>query len=368
MCLPKIQQTITQTGVRSGFVANTWSDREEPDSYASELRNATRPDLTPDPLYVKGSFKYSYRVMIKNYIKTLKEPQLKELDHFESGAWVFVENPSEKELRQLSEQFKLDIGLLKDAVDFYEVPRIEIEDNATFIYTQFPYEAGDTIVTIPALFVIGTDFFITVADKPFPHVQRFTEERIDFYTTHRTKLFLQLFSQINGSYNIFLHRIIRQIKSSRIKLEKITNKDVIKLVTHEEILNNFLSVLLPTSNVLKSILTGKFLRLFEEDKDLVEDLFLDIGQLMELCKSNLKNIGNIRDGYSTIMTNNLNSVIKLLTSLTVVLMVPNIISSMYGMNVSLPLSESPLAFFWISMMILLVSALVLILFISRRYF
>jgi len=260
------------------------------------------------------------------------------------------------------------LGLLKDAVDFYEMPRIEIEDSVSFIYTQFPHEAGTHIVTIPVLFVVGRDFFITVSNKRFPNIDRFLEGQLDFFTTQKTKLFLQLFSQINWAYNKFLTRIIRQIKSSRIKLEKIKNEDIIQLVGHEEVLNNFLSVLAPTNNVLNSILTGRFVRLFEEDKDLVEDLSLDIAQLVEICKSNLKNIVNIRDAYSTIMTNNLNRIVKLLTSLTVVMMVPNIISGLYGMNVRLPLAESPVAFVWLTISMLVISIIVLILFIVRKFF
>jgi len=306
--------------------------------------------------------------MVRVFIKTLKESDLRELDHFEPGAWVMVESPTEEELKDVSERFSIDLGLLKDAVDFYEMPRIEIEDSVSFIYTQFPHEAGTHIVTIPVLFVVGRDFFITVSNKRFPNIDRFLEGQLDFFTTQKTKLFLQLFSQINWAYNKFLTRIIRQIKSSRIKLEKIKNEDIIQLVGHEEVLNNFLSVLAPTNNVLNSILTGRFVRLFEEDKDLVEDLSLDIAQLVEICKSNLKNIVNIRDAYSTIMTNNLNRIVKLLTSLTVVMMVPNIISGLYGMNVRLPLAESPVAFVWLTISMLVISIIVLILFIVRKFF
>lgn len=305
--------------------------------------------------------------MIRIFIKTLKENKLKELAEFERGAWLLAESPSEDELNSLSEKFSIDIGMLKDALDLYEIPRIEIEDSATFIYTQFPFETGRQVVTIPVLFVLGRDFFITVSKKRFPNIDRFLEERLEFYTTQKTKLFLQLFSQINWSYNVFLTRIIRQIKSSRIKLEKIQNQDIVQLVTHEEVLNDFLSVLVPTSNVLKSILSGRFLRLFEDDKDLVEDLSLDVGQLIQISKSNLKNIVNIRDAYSTIVSNNLNSVVKLLTSLTVVLMVPNIVSSLYGMNVALPFDHSPFAFYYLLGLITIISIVVLVFFINRRY-
>lgn len=306
--------------------------------------------------------------MIKIYKKLIKDDSLKVLADFESNSWIHIVGPTEGELEVISEKFSIDIGLLRDAVDFYELPRIEVEDTNTFIYTQFPYNDGNNVVTVPVLFVIGRNFFITVSDKEFPGIKRFTDQKVDFYTTQKTKLFLLLFSQINATYNAFLLRIIRQIKSSRIKLEKIKNKDVLQLVAFEEVLNNFLSILVPTNNVLKSLHTGRFLRLYEEDEDLVEDLFLDIGQLIEQCRSNLKNIVNIRDAYSTIMTNNLNSIIKLLTSLTVILMVPNIITGLYGMNVALPYQTSSFAFIGLTLLIIILSVVVFILFLAKRFF
>ena len=306
--------------------------------------------------------------MIKTYIKTLGEPELKILDDFKPSGWTYVENPSDTELLKLSQHYGLDIGLLKDAADFYELPRIEIEKGVTYIYTQFPYKLGADVVTIPVLFIIGKNFFVTVSEKEFPFIKHFTSERTDFYTTQKTKLFLQLFYQINRTYSIFLHQIMRQVKSSRIKLEKITNNDVVQLVIFEEVLNNFMSILVPTKNVLNSVLSGRYMQLFEEDKDLLEDLFLDIGQLVEICRANLKNIVNIRDAYSTIMTNNLNNVVKLLTSLTVILMVPTLISSLYGMNVQLPFAESPLAFIGITLLTLLLSLVLFIVFIRKRFF
>ena len=132
--------------------------------------------------------------MIKIYKKLIKDDALRVLADFEPNSWVHIVGPSEGELEVISERFSIDIGLLRDAVDFYELPRIEVEDSNTFIYTQFPYNDGKNVVTVPVLFVIGRNFFITVADKEFPGIKRFTEEKVDFYTTQKTKLFLLLFS------------------------------------------------------------------------------------------------------------------------------------------------------------------------------
>jgi len=92
------------------------------------------------------------------------------------------------------------------------------------------------------------------------------------------------------------------------------------------------------------VLTQGHLELYEDDRDLVEDIQLENQQIVESAKANLKTIQNIRSSYTAIVTNNLNGVIKLLTSLTIILTIPTILGSLYGMNVPLPFSESPHAF------------------------
>ena len=114
--------------------------------------------------------------------------------------------------------------------------------------------------------------------------------------------------------------------------------------------------------------SGKILELFEEDKDLIEDLLLNNNQLIGISKSNLKNIVNIREAYSTIMGNNLNKIIKFLTALTVVLNIPVLISGFYGMNVALPLAQSGFAFWYLVFSSVIISIILIIVFIKMDWF
>lgn len=282
--------------------------------------------------------------MISIYYKNVKENVLHTLEEFKIGSWIAVHAPTEDDISYLVKTFSLDEGLLRDATDFYEVPRVEVDANVTYIYARYPYSEDDRILTAPVLIAIGEDFFITVTSHTFPIQDRFLNGEIEFFTTQKTKLFLQFFFQINSGYSSLLNNINRRIRAMSITLERIANKDIIQFVTFENILNDFISALVPTSTMLQNLLSGKFLRLYKNDQDLIEDLFLNNGQLVEMCNSNLKTIVNIRESYSTIMTNNLNRVIRRLTALTVLFMVPNIISGYFGMNVPLPHADSPLAF------------------------
>lgn len=283
--------------------------------------------------------------MITYYLKTVKNQKLRKIDAHKVGCWIHVINPTEEELSALESKHGLELGHLKDALDPQEVPRIELEKSASYIYTRIPNDDNDSISTVPVLLIMGETFIATVSQKPLPIFDKFISGKLQFSTTQKTKMFIQLFTQINHIYNNSLTLLNKKVRNFSINLEKIRNKDIIQLVEHEQILNDFLNALLPTRNILDTLLTGKVFQLYEEDRDLVEDVFLANGQLVELCRSRLTVVKNIRDAYATIMTNNLNRVMKLFTSLTVILTIPTIVSSFYGMNVQLPFASSPEAFF-----------------------
>ncbi|MBW3538060.1 magnesium transporter CorA family protein [Candidatus Parcubacteria bacterium] len=308
--------------------------------------------------------------MIQFYYRNLKESKLKTSDRFRVGSWIYVEQPSEEDITQLVERFELEAGHLRDALDMDEMPRLEVEGNHTYVFTRCAFMENGQIKTAPLLLVVGSDFLMTVAPRALPALESLTKGKTEFFTTQKAKLFLQLFTQVTGSYSGFTTSINKQIRSIRAKLtvENISNKDFIRFVTLEDVLNEFLSELVPTSAILNGLLLGKKNLLFyEEDKDLIEDLLLSNRQLIETCKANLKTITNIREAYSTIMTNNLNRQIKLLTSLTIVLTVPTIIASIFGMNVPLPGANSPAAFEVILVIIAAIAATLLWVFARNKW-
>ena len=304
--------------------------------------------------------------MVTIYYKNIKENALHTLEEFKVGSWITVQNPTEDDITYLVKTFSLDEGLVRDATDFYEVPRVEVDASVTYIFARYPYSEDNRILTAPVLIAIGEDFFITVSAHAFPIQDRFISGEIDFFTTQKTKLFLQFFFEINAAYSSLLNNISRRIRAMSITLERIENKDIIQFVT----LKIFSTISFPhcsTSTMLQNLLSGKFLRLYKNDQDLIEDLFLNNGQLVDMSNSNLKTIVNIRESYSTIMTNNLNRVIRRLTALTVLFMVPNIISGYFGMNVPLPHADSPLAFSALLSITFAVSGLLVFIFYKNRW-
>lgn len=236
-----------------------------------------------------------------------------------------------------------------------------------YVFTRVPQIEGDETTTVPLLVAIGEQFVLTVSSRTPQLLEKFLSGKIDVYTTQKTKVLLQILFELMHSYQSSLTAINRRVRSTSVSLSRVSNEDIRQFVVFEITINDFLDALVPTEVLLRNIVTGKFFRLFEDDRELVDDLVLATGQGIELGRASLKTISNIRGGYSAIVTNDLNRVIKLLTALTIVFTIPTMIASFYGMNVPLPLAEARSAFWMILLVTAIVSAAVLGLFARNRW-
>ncbi|MGH7158193.1 MAG: magnesium transporter CorA family protein [Candidatus Saccharimonadales bacterium] len=280
--------------------------------------------------------------MIKYFYKSLRSEKLQELSEYKRGAWVYAEAPNHHEVAKLVSDFKLDEGLIEDALDEDEMPRLEKEGDQSYIFMRFAYKNADgDIETVPLLFIFGKDFLVTVSLVRLPPLDAFLGGKVEFATTQRAKLVLQILGQIVEQYDGFISKTSKQIKliRSRLRGHEIRNQDFVDFVTIEDELNEFLSALMPANATLRRLLLGRYMPLFEEDQDIVEDLLLNNEQSIEACNSNVKSVTNIREAYSSISTNNVNRTIKLLTVITVMIMLPSMIFGLYGMNIDLPFQE-----------------------------
>jgi magnesium transporter len=285
--------------------------------------------------------------MIKYFYRSLRGNKLLEQDKPQRGAWVYVETPTENEIKELSENFKLEPGYLTDAIDEDEMPRLEQEDGQSYIFVRYAHAArGGEIDTAPLLIVFGKEHVITISPSHLPVADAFRRGRVASATTQRAKLVLLILSQISDHYDLYINQTSRKIKAirSRLRGQTITNHDLIDFVTIEDELNEFLASLLPNNATLRRLLVGRHIPLFEEDQDIVEDLLLSNEQSIEAIRSNLRSIANIRDAYSAISSNNLNRIITLLTIATILIALPNVFFGMYGMNVPLPFEHTKWAF------------------------
>ncbi|MFA5994364.1 MAG: magnesium transporter CorA family protein [Parcubacteria group bacterium] len=305
--------------------------------------------------------------MINIYYRSVKEERLNTLDSFKTGSWVNVYDPTEDELEELVKMLGIEKDLLHDALDPYEVPRLEQESGVIYVFARVPKKRQQEITTVPILVVLGDDFVLTVSREKLDFLDEFTKKRVDFFTTQKIKFFLKIFLSVNRQYELFLININKAIRGLRIRLERMSNRDLIHFVDFERVLNDFLSALTPAGSVLQKMLNGRNVTLYEDDRDLVEDIFLSNGQMVEMAKSTLRYVVNIRDTYSNIITQDLNRVMKILTSLTILLTIPTMIFSFYGMNVDIPHTAYPQAYILILVLTVFISTLIFALFKRNRW-
>jgi magnesium transporter len=301
-----------------------------------------------------------------NYYYSDKSRSYKKLANFKAGSWVHATNPTEDDKIKLVKNLGLADDLVHDALDVDEMPRLQTEEGTTYVFGRFARKGGDgRVTTVPILLAVGANFFATVSPEPCVEVEQFAKKGHEFETTDRARMMLEVFEIILETYNTQLNTINRKIRSARssLSIAKVSNKDFIQFVEIEDILNEMLGDLVPTNVVLQTLSNPrKNLRFYDDDKEQIEDIILTAGQLIDSIKGSLKTIVNIREAYSNIATNNLNRQIKLLTTLTVVLTIPTIVGSFFGMNVPVPFQNNSLAFLGIIAATSGIAALIIYLF------
>lgn len=283
--------------------------------------------------------------MITRYFRTLKDSELKTMDETRSGVWIHVVSPTEGELTELFDELSLDEALIEDALDFYEVPRFERSNGSTFFFTRYPFaEKKEDTDTAPLLVVVGESFVLTVVQRDIPLLKPLFGGKVPVVTTQKTKLFIQIMQEVVDAFERDLVRLRRSVHRDRAKLLNIGSKEITRFVAVEHKLNDMIAAVLPTNMALQQIAKTGAINLHPNDVDLMEDLTIDNTQLVDSARSVLKTIQNVRSAAEAILTNTLNNRIKTLTVLTILLTIPTIISSLYGMNVALPGMREPWAF------------------------
>lgn len=296
--------------------------------------------------------------MITHYFRTLKDSELKQVETVRSGVWAHVVAPSEEELQKIIDEFVLDEAIVHDVQDFFEVPRFERSQGALYFFVRYPSDdVKEDVDTAPILVVMGESFVLTIAQIEVPCFESFLNGKREVITTQKTKLFIHLVSAITTAFERRLIRIRRAVQKDKAKLRSIGPREISRLVQYEHELNDLLSAVIPTNDWLVQVAGGDYFQVYNEDIELMEDLKIANHQLIESSKSILRTIQNVRSASEAILTSNLNTTIKTLTILTIILTVPTIFGTLYGMNVALPLMNHPHVFWLILLTIIMIVSL-----------
>ncbi len=274
----------------------------------------------------------------------------------EKGSWINIVNPDSEDLQLVSMITEIPTDVLKTSLDTEERSHVEIEDTYLFVVINIPIlRETDSYDTLPLGIFLTPDFFITVclednevvrtfSTNQYPQFQTFKKTRFLFQMLYRTAtLFLRNLQQIN-------HRtddIERQIRHS------MQNRDFFQLLELQKSLTYFTSALRSNGIVMEKLLRLRrnealrhILKVYEEDEDLLEDVIIENKQAIEMVEMYSNILINMMDTFASIISNNLNLVMRLLASVTIILAVPTIIFSLWGVNVPVPFEGSEVGF-WV---------------------
>ena len=299
------------------------------------------------------------------------DDHLTEINTLEKGCWVHLQNPTREEIDGLNARFHLDPTYLRAALDEEESARIERDGDQTLIIVDIPYiddgETGAAYTTIPMGIVIVDDVIITVSTRESTVITDFTEERIrGFWTYKRTRFLLQILQRTASRYLTYLKQIDKSSQFVQKRLEKdMRNQELLQMMKLEKSLVFFSTSLKGNEMVMERMLRMEMLRKYPEDSDLLEDVIIENKQAMEMCSIYRNIISSTMDAFASIISNNLNIVMKVLTSLTVVLSIPTLFASLWGMNVGVPFQNNPFGF-WIVIAITVVASLAAFVMLWRR--
>jgi magnesium transporter len=296
--------------------------------------------------------------MIEIFFKDVKKEKIEKIDSLRDGCWINVENATIEDLKYIAQITNLQFFDIDDALDLYELPRIEREEDNIIIFIRDTQEQDkEDIYTTPLTVIINKKYIITISPIKNKTIRSIIEGNLSFSTTQRSKFLIHLLLLISKNFTKGIKSIKNNVLNQKKELKKIKGLDIIKLIESEEILNQYISALAPMNIVIEAIAKGGYVHLYSFDDDLLEDMTISIRQSVDNCTISVKSIKNLRDSYQAIFTNNLNNTIRLLTSLTVILTVPTIIGSLFGMNVHLPFADSSFAFLFIVLLIVAISSI-----------
>ncbi len=290
-----------------------------------------------------------------------KEHKIEELslETVEKGSWINLIKPTTEEIKDVAAAINIDAEYLRDALDLEERSRIEFDDNMMLIITNIPLmENEDNFDVIPLGIILTPDYIVTVAaaeNKILSFFNKDTEKL--FNTTLRTKLLFQILFRSTKFYLRYLEFINKTTERIEINLRRtMKNKALFRLFEVQKSLVYFTTALKNNGVVLEKLMRLRnnlnihhLLILHEDDVDMLEDVIIENKQALDMVEMHRNILESMMDAFASIISNNLNIVMKFLTSITIILAIPTMISSFWGMNVNVPLSHHPQGFFYISL-------------------
>ena len=300
-----------------------------------------------------------------------------EKEEMQPGCWIALTNPTASEIIDIADTYQIDPDHLRAPLDEEERSRIEVEDEYTLILVDIPSieerNGKDWFVTIPLAIITTKDVLITVCLEETPVLNALMDGRVrDFHTFMKTRFILQILYKNATQFLQYLRIIDKKSEVIERKLHQSQkNEELIELLELEKSLVYFTTSLRSNEVVLEKLLRIEKIKKYPEDTDLLEDVIVENKQAIEMANIYSGILSGTMDAFASVISNNLNIVMKFLATVTIVLSIPTMIASFYGMNVNshgMPFADSPYGFAIVLGLTLLLSLFVAYIFNKKDLF
>ena len=300
------------------------------------------------------------------------EQGLEKIETIANGAWVNVVGPTPEEMEKLV-NWGMDMDYINYSLDQDEMPRMERDEDYTFILLRIPIHQPDSDIpynTVPLGIMILGNRIITVCryDSDIMKVLANGKYRL-MKTGKRYRLALYIFLETAARYLHLLREINRATELVEDRLQKSTqNRELLELLKYQKSLTYFATALRSNEVMMERVQRTQLFNYYEEDQDLLEDVLTENQQAIQMTSINTEILSSMMDAFASIISNNLNVVMKALAALTMILNMPAIVAAFYGMNVALPGEGHPLAFLTVIGISLGLTAVATYVFYKRNWF
>ncbi len=271
---------------------------------------------------------------------------LVETEAIEKDAWINLANPTAEEINRVIEETQIVPEFIYAALDEEETSHIDTEDGHTLIIVDIPYASKAehgivTYSTVPLGIIMTPDNIVTVCLSENDIITDFSSGKVkSVYTNMRARFLLQVMYKMATRYLQDLKQIDKMSNNIERELHKsMRNKELIQLLDLEKSLVYFSTSLKADEATIEKIMRGRVVKMYEEDEELIEDVLIEIKQAIEMSNIYSNILSGTMDAFASIISNNLNIVMKVLTSITILMAIPQIFASIYGMNVELPFAN-----------------------------
>ena len=304
--------------------------------------------------------------MFKMYNTSIETNMTKETNKFIRGNWINMVSPSEEEIKTVCENVNIQEDFIRYALDPEEKARIDIEedDNTILFIIDTPImeiESGAKVYsTMPiGVIFVRDDYIITVSLRKNSIIEDLEKKKLKSIVTYKkSRMLLQIFYSNAEMFLNLLKKLNKETEiAENVLKNSMKNKELLKLLSLEKGLVYFTTSLKSNEVVMEKTMRGSLIKLYDEDEDILEDAIIENKQAIEMARIYRDILTGTMDAYASIISNNLNGVMKYLTSITIILAIPTMIASYWGMNVAVPMQNNPFGFIIIVVASLLIGVI-----------